>query len=368
MNHVWRQKRVFLLLLLPLSFLLSFAASKNPELAEWYATTIYPALSRAGNAVSSLFPFPVGETLVLLAVPLLLFLIFRFLVRLARGKGKRAETAARFFLNLLCAASVLALMFTLNCGINYSRYTFAQTSGLKVQNSSKAELTELCAELAQKVNSLRAKVETDSDSVMKLSQPSLHATAEEARRAYDKIGAQYPLLKPGYGAPKAIFGSRYLSYTQTTGMFFPFTFEANINTDIPAYSIPLVMCHELSHLRGFMREDEANFIGYLVCENSGNADFEYSGSMLAFIYTYNALCAADGNAAGQIYDSLNVGVRRDLDANSAYWARFEGPVAQAASSVNDSYLKANRQDDGVKSYGRMVDLLLAERRARIAKQ
>jgi hypothetical protein len=28
--------------------------------------------------------------------------------------------------------------------------------------------------------------------------------------------------------------------------------------------------------------------------------------------------------------------------------------------MNDSYLKANSQQDGVKSYGRMVDLLLAE--------
>ncbi|HPE16562.1 MAG TPA: DUF3810 family protein, partial [Oscillospiraceae bacterium] len=30
--------------------------------------------------------------------------------------------------------------------------------------------------------------------------------------------------------------------------------------------------------------------------------------------------------------------------------------------MNDAYLKANAQRDGVKSYGRMVDLLLAEYR------
>ncbi|HPW41948.1 MAG TPA: DUF3810 family protein, partial [Bacillota bacterium] len=29
---------------------------------------------------------------------------------------------------------------------------------------------------------------------------------------------------------------------------------------------------------------------------------------------------------------------------------------------NDKYLKANNQKDGVKSYGRMVDLLIAEHR------
>lgn len=367
MKKIWKQKRLFLLLLAPFSFILSFAASQNPNFAEWYATTVYPVLSHIINAATSLLPFSLAEVLVLLLVPALILLVVRFVVRLIRKKGNRPGTAARFFLNLLCTVSVLAFIFTLNCGINYSRYPFAQTSGLKVQDSSKAELTALCEELAQKVSALRTRVQTDSRSVMKLSQPTLRDTAEEARKAYDKIGVQYPLLTPGYGAPKAIFGSRYMSYTQTTGIFIPFTFEANVNVDIPAYSIPATMCHELSHLRGYMREDEANFIGYLVCENSGSTDFEYSGDMLAFIYTYNALCTVDGEAAGRIYATLDEGVQRDLAANSVYWKQFEGPVAQVSTSVNDSYLKANRQGDGVKSYGRMVDLLLAEHHAKAGK-
>ena len=45
------------------------------------------------------------------------------------------------------------------------------------------------------------------------------------------------------------------------------------------------------------------------------------------------------------------------------WKQFEGPAAEISSAVNDAYLKANRQEEGVKSYGRMVDLLLAEQRA-----
>jgi hypothetical protein len=40
-------------------------------------------------------------------------------------------------------------------------------------------------------------------------------------------------------------------------------------------------------------------------------------------------------------------------------------VAEKADAVNNTYLKSNNQEDGVKSYGRMVDLLLAERRTRL---
>ena len=155
-----------------------------------------------------------------------------------------------------------------------------------------------------------------------------------------------------------------MSYCQITGIFIPFTCEANVNVDIPYYNLPSTMCHELTHLRGYMREDEANFIAYLASLQSDSPDFQYSGVMLAYAYVENALYRADQQAWREASALLSDGVRRDLAANSAYWKQFEGPVAEISSQVNDSYLKANKQEDGVKSYGRMVDLLLADYRQR----
>ena len=52
---------------------------------------------------------------------------------------------------------------------------------------------------------------------------------------------------------------------------------------------------------------------------------------------------------------------------SARWARSRRTAADSpepiAFAANDTYLKANDQADGMRSYGRMVDLLLAEQRA-----
>jgi 3-mercaptopyruvate sulfurtransferase SseA len=48
-----------------------------------------------------------------------------------------------------------------------------------------------------------------------------------------------------------------------------------------------------------------------------------------------------------------------LAAGAAYWKRFEGPVEQASTQINNAYLQANLQKDGVRSYGRMLDLVLA---------
>ncbi|WP_444657964.1 DUF3810 domain-containing protein [Caproiciproducens sp. R2] len=357
-------RRIRLLAFAPAALLLTLAAQNHPDFAEWYANTIYPVLSRGVNRVTSLAPFSVMEVLIVLLCAGAVFYMIFFIAKIIHNRGKRRKIFSLFAINLICIASVLYFAFVVFCGINYYRYPFSQTCGLEIRPSSKVELTALCTGLANRANELRKGVRTDRNSVMRLNTEDMEATAKKARTAFDAVSGDYPLLRAGYGPPKPVFFSRLMSYCDTTGIFFPFTFEANVNVDIPDYSIPLTMCHELSHLRGYMREDEANFIGYLACEKSGDTDFRYSGTMLAYIYASNALYGTDPAAANQIYGTLSDGVRRDLENNSAYWKQFEGPVATAADHVNDSYLKANKQTDGIKSYGRMVDLLLAEYRAK----
>ena len=54
---------------------------------------------------------------------------------------------------------------------------------------------------------------------------------------------------------------------------------------------------------------------------------------------------------------------RDLRGYNEYWDRYDGQVEAAVDQLNDGYLKHNQQESGVKSYGMMVDLLLAWRQA-----
>lgn len=356
-------KRLWFLLFLPAALLLTACASIKPSFAQWYASGIYSAVSLTVNRVTGLVPFSVAECLVILLLFCVPALLLFFAAGIVRKKGSRLLFALKSIVNIFVFLSIAFFLFTINCGINYYRYPFADTCGLKVEPSAKTELNELCAALASKVNRLRPGLKTDGQGVMELRQEDLSITAQEAAQTYDRMERDYPLLRSGYSAPKLVHFSKIMSRCNITGIFFPFTLEANVNTDVPEYTIPVTMCHELSHLRGYMREDEANFIGYLVCQKSSDPDFQYSGDMLAFTYASNALFSADADAANKIFSSLSPGVRRDLKDNSDYWKQFESPVSKASDSINDHYLKANSQNDGVKSYGRMVDLLLALQRA-----
>lgn len=360
MKRFLQTKRVWFFLLLPISLIASAIISRNPDWSETYATTVYPVISKSINSVSSIFPYSIMEMLLIYLVVQIVLGLIVIIVRLVRKKETWQELLRKTAANILCAAGVITFLFTLTCGLNYSRHTFAQSAGLPVRPSSVAELKALSTELAQETNRLRASVVTNEEGITYLEYVSLASLT--AKQTMDSMEQYYPVFQSGYGAPKLVSMSTVMSYLDIAGVYFPFTVEANVNVDAPDYSIPATMMHELAHIQGFMREDEANFIAYLSCMKSEEVQFQYSGAALAFIHVNNALFAADPEASREVYALLNEDVQRDFSDGNAYWKKFQGPIANVSSKINDAYLKSNRQEDGVKSYGRMVDLLLAEHR------
>ena len=178
------------------------------------------------------------------------------------------------------------------------------------------------------------------------------------QRAMEKLGQRYRRLSGHYPFPKPILNTWILSVQQTTGVYSPFTVEANYNRDIAYYDIPFTICHELSHLRGYMQEEEANFIGVLATIGADDLYFNYSGYVSAWVYAGNALARIDSTAFATLYGRINARTRQDMLYNNAYWKQFEGKPAEAHEQLNDAYLKIQGQTTGVRSYGHVTDLML----------
>lgn len=360
-----KMKRSWLILLLPLSMGLVVLAGNHPLLTEQvYSKIVYPPMHIIFGSITSLVPFSIAELLILTVPIALIVYIARQVILAIRHKGERSERLLALAANIMCVLGVGYLLFQVLCGFNYHRQSFAVISGLDVHPSSTEELTALCEELVDSANALRQRVGEDDSGVMAVAFEDHFETAAFARTAYEPLSAQYSELGGYTVRPKPVTLSRGMSYLDITGVYTPFTFEANVNVDVADFWIPSTMMHELAHSKGFMREEEANFLAYLSCVSSGDIDFAYSGTMLALVHSTNALYSADQDAFWQVREQYGEGLERDLAANSAYWKQFEGPVAEVSSKVNDAYLRSNRQPAGVKSYGQMVDLLLAEYRQR----
>lgn len=341
-------------ILLAVSAAMTVWAGKSPDMAEWYSAHIYPVIVSTLGRFSGLFPWSLSE----LCFYALIILMAGTLVHAAVGAFRSKQGGAvmlKWSSGLFLTASVLIFLYVMNCGINYKSVSFSEKAGLYTSEYTAGELKEVCIWLTDEVNARADLVERNASGVMQLSGPE----ADEAVNAMKQLGTHYPDLAGYYPRPKKLLLSQILSYQALTGIYLPFTVEANYNKDMPAYNIPFTACHELSHLRGFMQEEEANFIAFLACKDAKREDFQYSGYLMGWVYCMNALHRADTAAWEEVRPLLDEQVEADLKDNNQFWAKYDGAVAEVSSKVNDTYLKANGQSDGVQSYDRMVDLIVA---------
>lgn len=388
-------QRVYLLALL--LDLLALAANQlaihSSTFADAYSHYVYRVLSLGIGSVMGLLPFSVVE---LLLYATILFVLFDFVKQLCRAVrvgvacvhssrvSQDAQThllaavarpLRRFLGHLFLLLSTLLVLYVFLCGINYHRTSFSEETGLSVTIDAhgtvydEADLIALCDYLVTEINDTEAQlaataIQVEGACIGQTSEtPKPSATwlwhaGRTGQRAMEKLGQRYRRLSGHYPYPKPILNTWILSVQQTTGVYSPFTVEANYNRDIAYYDIPFTICHELSHLRGYMQEEEANFIGVLATIGADDLYFNYSGYVSAWVYAGNALARIDSTAFATLYSRINARTRQDMLYNNAYWQQFEGKPAEAHEQLNDAYLKMQGQTSGVRSYGHVTDLML----------
>ena len=353
--------------------ILMVCARQVPGFAEWYAVHIYQKLTAVTGRVTGLAPFSVVEIGLYVLLILLPVTGIGAVVKSVRF-GQGGENALCWASGLFLTASALLFLYAANCGVNYQRESFSEKTGLAAKQYTAEELKQVCLWLTEEVNALAGQVERGGSGEMILAAPAeekkdaaaaeyeempLQVLGDTAVQAMTALAEEYPDMKGYYPHPKPVCVSEILSYQNLSGVYSPFTIEANYNADMVDYNIPFTLCHELSHLRGFMQEEEANFIAFLACIGSDNRDFEYSGYLTGWVYCMNALRRADAEEWQQVREWLDEAAEADLRENSRFWEYYDGAVAEVSDKVNDTYLKANGQSEGVQSYGRMVDLIIA---------
>jgi hypothetical protein len=362
MNFKNFPKKILLILLIPFSMFLFHITTFTPKFIEdFYSKGVNKLFIEFLSVITGIIPFSLAEMgLIALSIGVPIILIFR-IIRIIKQKKGRIKAIINLLANIIIAISLIYFSLTVFWSLNYNRLPFAETARLDVKPSSVKDLDDLCNSLINRANSLRASVNQNSEGLMYI--PGGHSFVfNNANKGYEIASRTFPVLGGNYGKPKAVIFSKAMSYSGIIGLYCPFTGEANIDIDIPDFSIPSTTCHELAHQHGFAREDEANYIAWLTCKENPDISFQYSGTILALTNSLNALYKYNKELYFELNKKLSDGIKRDLKDNNKYWKQHEGPVEKVTNSLNDAYLKANKQKDGVYSYGRMVDLLIAEYR------
>lgn len=304
-------------------------------------------------------PFSFAEMIIILlpviAVPLIIYSTRRF-----------SSSWRDTLIFSACIVSVLSLffsVFTVAFAPGYHGSTLDKKLGIERSEVSAEELYRTATILAEKTNEEAENVyfRKGNFSIMPY---TLGGMNDKLMEAYEKSYKKYPFIQPLDSRLKPVMLSEAMSYTHITGIYTFFTGEANINITFPDYTIPYTAAHELAHQRGIAREDEANFVAYLVCIESDDAYIRYSAYLNLLEYVMSALNRADPALYREVIYSLSGEVRGELLAYSAFFEKYRDSVASEISGVvNDTYLTI-QGTSGTASYGMVVDLAVAYYRSK----
>lgn len=391
-----------------LTVLLNVFAWNSTVFSNAYITYIFPIWVNTYGRLMGLFPFSVGEWLIAAGVILVLAAVAlavaavvvraAFCVRRsvslrrppqklhcgeARGSGayRRWKRFLKGFYRFFAwTLLIVSLIMTLNCFILYHASTFSQKYfGDSKEEYSLEELLLVRNYVVEQCNSLSLKMERAQDGSILytgsiLKNGKVGDMGEKAIELMQDLGRTYPQLDGYYPRPKPLLSSDFMCQQYTQGYYFPFSMEANYNDVMYVMNIPATLCHELAHLRGYIFEDEANFISYLACVMSDDDFFRYSGYLSVLNYLENDLYyawkanpdayeeAAQAQppvaALSQVYEDNVFVVEKE-------WERINGKaifdtedVDKVSDTFTDVTLKVNGVEDGMLSYSRVVELLL----------
>lgn len=361
--------------LILLSVLLNAAARFSRTFADFYVNHIFPIWVETYGRVMGIFPFSVGEKMLYLAVILVVLLliggvcllIFRFFSKKRMFAAKFLTYYKKYAMFIYWVTGIVCLIMTCNCFMLYqvSVITERYPIGAGTKTSYGAEeITALRNYVVEEANRLAPLMERDADGYLVYN----GNMAEEAKAQMRRLGERIPNLQGYYPNPKPLWLSGFFSQQNIMGYYFPFSLEANYNTQMYAVNCPTTFCHELSHLKGFILEDEANFISYLACVDSEDLFFKYSAYLSVIRYLDNDFYKAIGKDI-DVYEQhplISEQVVKDkIFLTEEAWAQVEENavldtevVQQASDTFTETTLTLNGVKDGKVSYSRVVDLLL----------
>jgi hypothetical protein len=312
-----------------------------------FSNGLYPRIQPVLTGLSNQTPFALFDLLVGVAAAWWTACSVRDLSG-ARRRGGWLAAIVSIVSRTAVTAAVAYLAFLLCWGLNYRRPPLTDRVAFDSTRVSQAAAIGLAAESVSQLNALFEAAHAagwpapgESDGVLR----------DAFGRTERSLGSAWQ-VRPA--RPKRTLLDFYFRRAGVAGMTDPYFLETLVATDLLPFERPAVIAHEWSHLAGITDEGEANFVGWVTCLQGAARD-RYSG----WLFLYDELAGAlPASAMKNIAATLGSGPRADLLAIRARLRRNINPtVAMAGWRVYDSYLKANRVEEGAASYAGVVRLV-----------
>ncbi|MCP1298700.1 DUF3810 domain-containing protein [Chryseobacterium sp. S0630] len=343
-TNIYKKKRFWAGVLLA-QFLLFYGFSKSKVMISFFES-FFEFQKGIHQILFSWIPFSVGDLIyILLGVFLLYYLISLF------SKEKRNHSLIR----ILMIVNIFYLIYQIFWGMLYFQTPIIKKlSSQEEPDMNKAK--KLALVYLEKCKQTRQSVHEDKNGVFiitnltDIQKEILYQQTKLPSYISDKKAPQILDIKP------SLF-KNVMNFTGILGYYNPFTAEAQYNSGLPHTFIPFTTAHESSHQLGFAREQEANFVGYLIGIHSTNTELRYSTEFFTLKSLLRFIVEEDPQFVKNILHQYSPAMKRDRAYEKSFVFHHQGWLDDFFGFTNNLFLKSNQQEGSV-TYSYFIDLLL----------
>ncbi|MEZ5416512.1 MAG: DUF3810 family protein [Vicinamibacterales bacterium] len=317
-----------------------------------YAGGLYPRLQAALTSASNVVPIALFDVAIVAAAVLVAWW-GRQAWRARRHSGV-GRAAAGLAMRMAVLVSAGYLWFLFAWGLNYARPPIEVRLGLAPGLPTSDDVRRLLDEAVTAVN--------DGFRPAGASRDGGYRAEDDVARRLAALDRRYGRPRPtAPGRPKPTLLATYFRLAGVEGLTAPVALETLLNPDLLAPERPFTLAHEWAHLSGHAPEADANFVAWqLTTAPDADPATRYSG-WLFLLGEAAAQVAPETRRAAMA--ALAAGPRQDLADIARRQQQRVAAVQRAGWRVYDAYLKSQGVGEGVRSYSRVVELIVRARKA-----
>ncbi len=334
------------LALLALAALVALLPPGALTVERFYSKWLYPILQANLTSLSNRSPIALFDVAIVVFI-LIALGIWTWSIRLAR-KQPVMRSLWRGLAATLTLLAVVYLWFLASWGLNYARPALESTIKFDASRVTPEAVRALAEYSIERANQSHAAGHAAGF-------PAIDAAPQALIDALHQVEKELGRPRPTVIAmPKWSLFSPFYRASGVSGQLGPFFLETLLNPDLTGPERPAVLAHEWAHLSGYAPESDASFVGTLAALRAGPAA-EYSAWLDLVSESVNQLQPVTQRI---VLQKLAQGPRDDQAAIRERLKALVRPVEQVAWSSYDRMLKSQGVEDGVKSYSRVVQLLI----------
>lgn len=310
-----------------------------------YFNFLFPIIRNVQSLMSPIWIIPGYYVLLILGI---VWIIIRF---------PRSKKWRRFLKRFANFAGAIIAIFLFLWGFNYANVGYASRAELPALPDS----TNIAGQYEAVMNcALMHRSEIPEIETV----PTVENLQEWPSDAEIDNWVQAVLLPEGYPAkPKIrvrhIKPEGTLRRINITGIYNPFSGEANVDSGLPHLLLIFTTAHEIAHAYGITSEAEANFVAYLACLKSKNPAAQYAAEYALWRYFANEI---NMHFPEDVIEALAAKIpeplRKDREEILITYFKYKGYFPEVTDAINDTYLKIQGVKSGTDDYNDFLKLYL----------